>query len=130
MLCGQIESVVITAWTPRPVRFWDHVQWRRPWRIGSSYDPSFLQVSELGFRDPVLFRIEAPWLCENWAARGFNGMENTMFWIGRPGPIPDNGGKSGQEGADGRCHVTQRGGQTGAAGGGFGTCDWIQCAGI
>ncbi len=78
----------------------------------------------------MLFRIEASWFGENWTAGGLNGVENTVFRIGRAGSVADNGGESGQEGADGWCHVTQQCGQTRTAGGGFGTCDWIQCFGV
>jgi hypothetical protein len=64
-------------------------------------------VGKFGFRDPVFFRIKASRFCENGPAYHFNGVKNPVFRIWSSGSIADDGGKSGQERADGGCDVAQ-----------------------
>ncbi len=105
MFGGQIETAVVSTWSPRTVWLGYHVERGRPRRIGSSDN---FEVPEFFFCNAEFFRIEAPCLGKNRPYCCFNGMKNAMFRIRGSGSVADNGGEGGKECADSGCHVAER----------------------
>ncbi len=116
----QAELAVIAAGAPRPVFLADHVQWRRPWRIGTADDVGRLQLAELCFCLAQLVRIQAACLGEHRAARRHDCIADLVFRRWFSFPVADNGWEQSQQGLYRQCYGPEGGGEFGAQGPGGG----------
>jgi hypothetical protein len=109
----KVESAVVAAVPPRPVLLADHVQRRRPGRIGTADDAGRLQFAELGFRLAQLVRIQEAGLGKHEASCCLNGVADLVLRRWFSFSVADDGWEHGQQGPYRRCYGAEGGGELG-----------------
>ncbi len=112
-----VEAAIIAAGPPQTVCLGNHVEWRRPWRVGAANNPRSFQRAELGLGNFQFIRIQAASLGKNRATSGFNKMADAVAWPRSAFAVADNTGKRRQEGAHRQNNVRNRRGKLGRGGG-------------
>jgi hypothetical protein len=112
MLCLQIQTAVVAARSPRAVRLGDHVEGRRPRRIGTADNAGCLQRTKLRFGNAEFVSVKATCLCKNRAPLCLNVVADAVPRTRGGFAIANNGGKSGQECADPWGDAGQRSSET------------------